>query len=407
MARMFLSLRTRNYRLWFIGQTISLSGTWMQAAAQAALVLFRLHGSAFDLGVTAALQFGPVLVLAPLGGLLADRFDKRKLLLVTQTAFAAQAMALGIIVATGSTRLWMVWALAFVMGAINGIDSPARQSFVAEMVESDSLTNAIGLNSVIINSSRIVGPGIAGVLIITLGMSWTFMLNAASFLAVLGALLAMRPAELHRAPPVPRAAGQIRAGLRYAWAAWELRVPLLMMAVVGALAYNFSVILPLFADLFHRGPGTYSALLTVMGVGALAGSFITTALRRPSYRLLVLVTLVFGVFLVAVAVAPTLSLVMLLLVPMGVASILFITTTNSLLQLYSSGAMRGRVMALWSMVFLGSTPIGAPLTGLFADRFGVRLALALAGVTTLLCAVAAALTLLRIRENGRATKSIA
>ena len=404
---MFFSLRTRNYRLWFIGQTISLSGTWMQSAAQVALVLFKLHGSAFDLGVTAAMQFGPVLVLAPLGGLLADRVDKRRLLLITQAAFAAQAMALGIIVATGSARLWMVWALALVMGAINGMDSPARQSFVAEMVGPDSLTNAIGLNSIIINSSRIVGPGIAGVLIITLGMSWTFLLNAASFLAVLGALLAMRPAELHRAAPVPRAAGQIRAGLRYAWSAWELRVPLLMMAVVSTLAYNFSVILPLFAALFHRGAGTYSALLTIMGVGALAGSLITAALHRPSYRLLVLVTLVFGVFLVAVAVAPTLSLVMLLLIPMGVASILFITMTNSLLQLYSSGAMRGRVMALWSMVFLGSTPIGAPLTGLFADRFGVRLALALAGVTTLLCAVAAALALFRIRENDRTRNSAA
>ena len=233
------------------------------------------------------------------------------------------------------------------------------------------------------------------------------MLNAASFLAVLGALLAMRPADLHRLPPVARAKGQIRAGLRYAWAAWELRVPLLMMCVTCTLAYNFSVILPLFAHLFHRGAGTYSALMTAMGVGALVGALIAAARRRPSYSLLVVVTFAFGVFIVAVALAPSLPLMLLFLVPMGVTSVLFIATSNSLLQLYSTGVMRGRVMALWAMVFLGSTPIGAPLTGLVAGHFGARLALVIGGVATLLSAVGAAVALRRIRDVRRGTAAAA
>jgi MFS family permease len=397
VGRLFGSLRTRNYRLWFFGQTVSQCGTWTQAIAQNALVLFQLHGSALDLGITAALQFGPVLALGSVGGLLADRFDKRRLLLFTQASFAAQALALGLLVASGSARLWMVWLLALLMGTINAIDAPARQSFVGEMVGPDALTNAVGLNSVIVNASRMVGPAMAGLLIVTVGMSWTFLLNAASFLAVLVALWVMRPADLHPAPRLPRAKGQIRAGFHYAWAAWELRIPLLMVAVISALAYNFTVTLPLLAQLFHRGAGSYSALMTAMGGGALVGALAAAARHRPSYRQLVVIALAFGVCLVAVAWAPSLPLMMLLVAPLGAVSVFFMTTVNSLLQLNSSDAMRGRVMALWAMVFLGSTPIGAPLTGFIAAQFGVRLALALGGVATVLTAVAAGLALRRIR----------
>ena len=401
VVRMFRSLGTRNYRLWFFGQMVSQSGTWMQSVAQSALVLFALHGSALDLGITAALQFGPVLVLGPFGGLVADRFDKRKVLLATQAAFTAQALVLGVLVATGAVQLWMVWALAFVMGAINSVDNPARQSFVVEMVGPDDLANAVGLNSVIVNASRVVGPAIAGILIVTVGMSWTFMLNAASFFAVLTALYAMRPADLHRLPPVAKAKGQIRAGIRYAWGTWELRVPLVMMAVIGTLAYNFSVVLPLFAHLYGRGAGTYSVMTTAMGIGALLGGLTAAARRRPGYPVLVLVAFAFGAFLIAVAVAGSLPLMMVLLVPMGAFSVLFIATANSLLQLHSTGAMRGRVMALWAMVFLGSTPIGAPLTGLCAAHFGVRLTLALGGAATLLTAGGAAFVLRRLRDERR------
>jgi MFS family permease len=397
----FRSLHVRNYRLWFFGQTVSQSGTWMQAVAQSWLVWTLTH-SAFDLGLTAAMQFLPVLLLGTVGGVIADRFDKRKVLLVTQTAFTIQAAALWALVATGAVQLWMVWTLALVMGLINAADNPSRQSFAVEMVGPDDLANAVGLNSVIVNASRLVGPAIAGLLIATAGLSWAFLLNALSFGAVIAALLAMRPAELHRGRPVARAKGQIRAGLRYAWSKWELRVPLLMMAVIGTLAYNFNVILPLFAgDVFHRGGGTLGALTATMGAGALVGALFTASRRRPGYLLLTVVTLVFGACIVAVAFAPTLPVVLLLLMPMGAASVTFIATANSLLQLHSSAAMRGRVMALWAIVFLGSTPIGAPLTGYLAAHLGARTTLALAGVATLLAGLGAALALRATRDRLR------
>jgi len=401
LRRMFRSLRTRNYRLWFFGQIVSQCGTWMQSVAQYWLVLELTH-SAFDLGVTAALQFAPVLFFGAFGGLAADRFDKRRLLLFTQTAFTVQAVVLWALVASGSVQLWMVWTLASLYGFINVLDNPSRQSFVMEMAGPDDLTNAVSLNSVVVNISRIIGPALAGVAIATIGLSWAFLANAISFFAVIAALYAMRPADLHRRPPVARAKGQIRAGLRYAWAAWELRVPLLMMAVIGTLAYNFNVLLPLFAhDVFHRGAGAYSALTVAMGIGALAGGLVIAARRRPSHRLLVFVSLAFGVLILAVAAAPTLWLCLALLVLMGGASVMFIATANALLQLNSSGAMRGRVMSLWAIVFLGSTPIGAPLIGFIAEHFGARFALGLGGVATLLIAVWAGFELRRIRNDRR------
>ncbi|MGO8684268.1 MAG: MFS transporter [Thermoleophilia bacterium] len=399
LVRMFRSLHTRNYRLWFVGQTVSQTGTWMQSVAQYWLVLELTH-SAFDLGITAAFQFAPVLLFGTVGGLLADRFDKRKLLLVTQTAFTVQAAALWLLVADGSVRLWMVWALASLYGFINVADNPARQSFVVEMAGADDLTNAVSLNSVIANMSRIVGPALAGILIAGVGLSWAIFANAVSFAAVIGALYAIRPTELHRRPPVARAKGQIRAGLQYAWRAWELRVPLLMMAVIGTLAYNFSVLLPLFAtDVFHRGAGTYSSLMVAMGIGALAGGLTIASRQRPSHRLLVVVSLAFGGAILAVAAAPTLALCLAMLVLMGAASVMFIATANSLLQLNSSGAMRGRVMSLWAVVFLGSTPIGSPLVGFLAGHYGARFALAVGGVATVLSALWAGFTLLRIRNR--------
>jgi MFS family permease len=396
---MFSSLHCRNYRLWFFGQTVSQSGTWMQTVAQSALVLFGLHGSALDLGITTGLQFGPVLVLGPVGGLLVDRFDKRKLLLLTQTALIAQALALAVLVASGVANLWMVWLLAFAMGVIYSVDQPARQSFVVEMVGPEDIVNAVGLNNVIFNASRIVGPAIAGVFLVTMGMAWTFALNAASYVAVLAALLAMRASELYRQPPVPGGKGQIREGLHYAWGAWRLRVPLLMMAVVATLAFNYSVILPLFATVFAGGAGTYSAMTTAMGIGALVGALAVASCRRPGYRLLVLVTLVFGAATVVTAAAPSLPLMLALLAPTGAASVVFVATTNYLLQLHTSDAMRGRVMALWSMVSLGFTPIGGPLTGTAAAHLGARWAMALGGVAVLLTAGAAALALRKIGEE--------
>jgi MFS family permease len=399
--RTFRSLRVRNYRLWFVGQTISLSGTWVQAVAQGWLVYSLTHNAVY-LGLTAALQFLPVLLLGAYGGVVADRLDKRHVLIATQLLFMVQAFAMWLVVATGVVQLWMVWALALAMGLINVFDNPARQSFAIEMVGTDDLANAVGLNSVIVNASRIAGPAVAGLLIATTGLSWTFALNAVSFVAVLVALLLMRPADLHRVERVRAGRGQVRAGLRYAWSKWELRVPLLMMAVIGTLAYNFTVILPLFAsDVFHRGGGTYGVLTTAMGVGALTGALAVASRRLPRYKLLVLVTFAFGVLSLGVAFAPTLSSAIILLVPMGAASVAFIALANSLLQLNSVGQMRGRVMALWAIVFLGSTPIGAPLTGLVAAHFGARTALGMGAVATLLTAAWATAAMRRIRAAER------
>jgi len=408
--RTFRSLRVRNYRLWFIGQTVSLSGTWMQTTGQAWLV-YRLTRSAWDLGLTAALQFLPILILGAYGGVIADRFDKRHVLMVTQVLFLVQALALWLVVATGVVQLWMVWTLAVTLGFINVFDNPARQSFAIEMVGGDDLANAVGLNSVIVNSSRIVGPAIAGVLLIfshtVTSMSWIFLINAATFAAVLAALLLMRPAELHRPKRVRAGRGQVRAGLRYAWGKWELRVPLLMMAVIGTLAFNFSVLLPLFSgEVFHRGTGStgaggYGLLLSVMGVGALAGSLGVASRRRPRYRLLMIVTFAFGVFSLGIAVAPSFNAALILVVPMGAASVAFIALANTLIQLHSEAQMRGRVMALWAIVFLGSTPIGAPLAGLVAEHFGARVALGMGAVATLLAATYGTVALRRIRAEER------
>ncbi len=416
LIRTFRSLRTRNYRLWFIGQTLSQCGTWMQSLALPWLVYRVLTHSAVDLGITSALLFAPVLAFGAIGGLVADRFDKRKVLLATQAAFAAQSVTLWLVVASGYARLSVVWALALCYGFINVFDNPSRQSFVVEMVGTEDLTNAVGLNSVIVNASRIVGPAAAGLVLalssggtagVTTACGRIFLVNAISFAAVLGALAAMRPSELHRRPPVGRAKGQIKDGLRYAWGKWELRVPIVMMAVIGTLAYNFSVILPLFAaDVFRHGGGTAGALVTAMGVGALAGGLVIAARQRPGYRLLVAVTIAFGAFILAVAAAPTLPVALVLLLPMGAASIGFIATANSLLQLHSTPAMRGRVMALWAMVFLGSTPIGAPLIGYLAGQFGARAALALGGCATLAVGAWAAFELRRIRDELRADRAL-
>jgi MFS family permease len=405
VVRTFSSLRLHNYRLWFIGQTISQSGSWMQSLAQSWLV-YQLTRSAVDLGITVALQFAPVLLFGTIGGLVADRANKRVTLLATQSAFLLQSAALSVLVFTGVARLWMVWLLAATYGLINVVDNPTRQTFVMEMVGREDLANAIGLNSVIVNASRVVGPAVAGVLIYTVGLPWTFAVNAATFVAVIAAIAAMRTVELHQTAPVQRAKRQIRAGLHYAWHTWELRVPLLMMAVVGTLSYNFSVIMPLLAGkVFHHGAGTLSGLMVAMGVGSSVGGLITGARRRLGYRQLVAVTLAFGLLAMAVSAAPSLAMVLILLVFMGAASGSFIVTGNSLLQLHSAGPMRGRVMSLWVIVFLGSAPIGGPLTGFLAAHLGTRVTLAIGGGAAVLAAGGAALVLRRIRVGQEAEVS--
>ena len=302
----FKALRVRNYRLYFFGQVISASGTWMHAVALGLLVLSdQLHGNGFNVGIVTALQFLPMLLLGSWGGLVVDRVDKRRLLYVTQAASGVLALALGLLVALGTVNMWEVYLISTLFGVVNLFDNPARQTFVSEMVGRDLMPNAISLNSVVMNSARVIGPAIGGILIFAVGLAACFLFNAASYVAVLVALFMMRPAELHQRPVVVRAKGQVRDGLRYVWSTRELRDPLLAMAVVGIFAFNFTTTLPLLATrTFHGGAGTYSALMAAMGAGAVIGGLMVAHRSRPSTAMLSVIGLAFGVMLLVVARRP-------------------------------------------------------------------------------------------------------
>ncbi len=388
VTRTFASLRNRNFRIFFIAQIVSVTGTWIQSIGQMWLVL-HLTGSGVALGITAALQFTPMLLLGPWGGLLADRVDKRKLLMVTQSAAGLVALVLAGLTLGGLVQLWMVYVLAFALGIVTVFDNPGRQSFVAEMVGKEQVINAVGLNSAVFTLARAIGPAVAGILIAVVGTGWCFLINGVSYFPVVFVLLLMRPSELHRGQPTVRARGQIRAGLRYAWSTPELRFPLLLMLVVGSLAFNFSVVMPLMASfVFHSGASTFGILMSFMGAGAFVGALVSANRARPTHRLLAFAGMAFGALLVGGALAPTLESELVVLLPLGAAMVTFQATANSLLQLNSDPAIRGRVMALYVMVFLGSTPIGGPVVGWVAEHFGARAGLGLGGVATLVASVA-------------------
>jgi MFS family permease len=400
-AHTFRSLRIRNYRLFFVGQMVSMSGTWMQSVAQGWLVL-ELTGSAVALGTVTALQMLPVLVFGAWAGVLADRFDKRRTLLMTQSAMAAAAVGLALVVASGVVELWMVYALAAASGLATALDNPTRQSFVSEMVGPGEVANAVGLNSAMFNAARIVGPGIGGILIVAVGIWPCFAVNALSYLGLIAALLRMDVDALHRSERVARAKGQVREGLRYVWASPVLRPTLLLVAVVGTFALNFSVLLPLMARFaFDRGAETLGLLTSAMGAGALLGALLTAGRGRPSARLLVGTCLAFGVLLLGAAAAPTLAWELAVLPLAGAAGIAFMSTANSTLQLTASDAMRGRVMALYALVFLGSTPVGGPIVGAVAEHWGPRAGFVLGGSATLAAGlVALAAIHIRGRSGG-------
>jgi MFS family permease len=399
--RAFSSLRIRNYRLYFTGQVVSVSGTWMQGVAQAWLVL-NLTGSGTALGLVSSLQFLPVLFLGPLGGMITDRFDKRRLLLITQTAAALLATTLGLLVLFDLARLWMVFALAAGLGFVNLVDNPTRQTFVIEMVGPQDLVNAVGLNSVIFNLARMIGPAIAGILIVTVGLAPCFLINAASYLAVIAALTMMRVSELHRAPLQPRGRGQLRDGFRYVRSTPALLIPLLMMGVMGTLAYEFQVILPLVARFTFGGDAaTYGTLMAVFGAGAVMGGLLTAIRRRRGPVSLSRTALVFGTFQVAAALAPTLWAEIAILVFVGAASITFVTLSNSTLQLASAPEMRGRVMGLYAVAFLGSVPIGAPIIGWIGGHLGPRYGLGLGGLVSLACGALAYRSLVKVAAVSR------
>lgn len=396
LTNTFTSFRVRNFRIFFSSQLISVTGTWMQSVAQMWLVL-HLTGSGVALGITTALQFTPMLLFGTYGGLLADRADKRRLLLASQSVMGLLALTLGALTVSGKVELWMVYALALALGVVQVIDNPTRQSFVSEIVGPRQITNAIALNSAVFTGARVIGPAIAGVLIAVVGTGWCFVYNGFSYFPVVVGLLLMRPAELHRSTPLARAPGQIKAGVRYAWGQREIRLPLLMLLVIGTFAFNFSVLMPLMARFaFNSGPQTFGALLSVMGAGAFAGALLSAG-RRPTHRVLGLAALGFGGLMIGAAAAPTLWLEFAILVPMGFAMITFQATANSLIQLNSDPAFRGRLMALYMIVFIGSTPIGGPLVGLVAQTYGPRAGLALGGVAAVSAGLAAMWALRRWR----------
>jgi MFS family permease len=389
LRRSVSSLSVPNYRRYFAGQVVSISGNWMQIVAEMWLIV-SLTGSGVAVGVTAGLQFLPMLLLGAWGGVLADRFPKRNVLMVTQPLMALPALALWGLTTAGSVEPWMVYGLVLARGTVNAFDNPARQSFVIELVGPERVVNAVSLNSVIVHSARIIGPAAAGAVIALVGVGTCFVLNALSFGAMLVALRAMDVAALHTPQTRERARGELRAALRYVGASPALWIPLGMMVVVGTLSFNFQVLLPLLASQTWSGTAlTYSALTAAMAIGSVAGALATGARGRVSPRILVVAATGFGVLELVAAAAPSLLLQVLALIPLGAMTVTFAAGVNSTMQLAVTPAMRGRVMALYSVVFLGSTPIGAPLVGWLAEVAGPRAGMALGGAAALAAAVLA------------------
>ena len=406
LRRSFSSLAVPNYRRYFVGQLVSLSGTWMQTVAALWLML-SLTGSGLAVGLTTALQFLPMLLIGAWGGLLADRFPKRKLLMVTQALMALPAIGLFAVTLAGVAAPWMVFLAVFAMGAVNAVDNPTRQSFAIEMVGADRVVNAVSLNSVIVQSARILGPAFAGLLIAGFGIVPCFAVNVLSFGAMIFALWGMDTAQLRSAPLAAHEAGAIRAALRYVRATPELAVPLALMALVGTLGFNFQVVLPLLARFsFDGGAGAYAALVSAMGIGSVAGALVTGAHGRTGPKLIAGAALAFGTTALAAAVAPALAVEVVALALLGAASVTFAATINSSLQLTVAPHMRGRVMALYSVVFLGSTPIGGPLAGWLSQAYDPRWALALAAISGLSAAWAARVCFSRMQARAAKPEAV-
>ncbi len=386
----FASLSVHNYRLYFGGQAVSLIGTWMQATAQAWLVL-TLSGSSSILGLIVALQALPILIIGPYAGVIADRVDRRLLMIFLQSIMGVLALVLAILTLGGWIEVWQIAILAPLLGLNNAFENPARQAFIHQIVGESLIRNAVTLNSVMVNAARAIGPAVAGVLLAAVGAGWCFVINATSFVAVVVSLVAMRTSEISHEIPVPRAKGQLREGLRYVRSKPILWVPLVMMALVGTLAYEFQVSLPVAArDVFNGGPQAFGFMTSSMGVGAVVGGLIVAARGTTGLRTLIVTATGFGITIAVTAAAPSLWLAIVALFFVGWLSVSFMSTGNATLQLNSRPQMRGRVMALWSVAFMGSTPIGGPLIGAITEVAGARTGLAVGAAS---CFVAAAIGL--------------
>jgi MFS family permease len=387
--RTFRSLRIRNYRLFAGGQLVSLTGSWMQRVGQDWLVLRLSHNSGSAIGITTGLQFLPMLLFGLQGGVIADRFSKRKLIVATQVSMGLIALALGLLDLLGAATLYEVYLFAFLLGMATAVDNPTRQAFVSELVGSDELPNAVGLNSATFNAARIVGPAAAGLLIDGIGTAWVFLGNAASFIPVIACLLLMRPGELFPAPRLARQRGNVREGLSYVRHKRELLVPIVLVGIVGTFGFNFQITIALVDKVvFHRGAGAFGLLSSVLAAGSLIGALLSARREHPTLRLVILAALAFGLLEVCVGLMPSFLLLAIALAPAGFAAITFSTAANSSVQLASAPAMRGRVMGVYMLVFAGGTPLGAPLVGWLSQEFGARWGLIAGGVVSTSAAVA-------------------
>ena len=387
LGRTFSAFAVPNFRLYFTGQVISVSGSWMQRVAQAWLVL-ELTGSGAAVGAVTAFQFLPILVLAPFGGLIADRMDKRRVLYVTQTMAGVTAATLGVLVLTDVVQLWMVFALALVHGTVGSFDNPARHAFVMEMVGRSRLTNAVGLNSVLMNTARIIGPAVGGALIVTVGIGICFLINSVSYLFFIAALLMMRSREIERTEPEPRRRRQLREALAYVRSEPVLYVPLVMMGMIGLLTYEFEVVLPLLARFtFGGGADTFGIMFAAMGLGSVCGGLYTAMRGDQPGRTLIWLAYGLGGAVAMTALAPSIWAAYLALFWVGMIATAFFTLGNSVIQLNSAPEKRGRVIALRTAAILGSRPLGAPIIGWIGEHLGPRYALGVGAVDALAEAV--------------------
>jgi len=398
LGQTFHSLRHRNFRLYFIGQTISNSGNWLTNVALVLLVL-SLTGSGFDVGLLAACQFGPILVLSAWAGALADRSDKRRFLLVTQSLEMAQSVGLAVLAFMPHPPLFGLYALALAGGVLLAFDNPLRRSFVSEMVPTDDIPNAVVLYSTVVNVARIFGPALAGLLTATVGYGWCFSVDAASYLAVLFCLYIMRPSELHRRPRQPRQKGEVRAGLRYVVAMPSLWISFVMLAAIGTLSYNFTVTLPLFVTDGLDSTGTvFTVLYSIYSAGAVVSGLIVA--HRNLVRMVHIIAgaAALGATMLVLAVAPTVGIAVPAVFLVGMASILYLTATTAIVQVEGRADMHGRVLSLQTVLVAGTTPIGAPFLGWLADALGGRAPIVLGGVVAL---VAATFGAVASRRYGR------
>jgi len=397
----FRSLRVRNFRLFFVGQFISSIGLWMQQIAELWLIL-QITDSAAAVGLITVTHFGPILLLGLWGGVIADRVDKRKILLVTQPMLGLIAGTLAVVSATGGLSAGLLYGFSAMTGLVLALDNPARRAFVREMVDLDDVANAVSLVSMLMTSARIIGPALSGILLASSSATIVFATNGVSYVAVLVALLMMRTPELFRVPPVPKGKGQLAEGLRYAWNNPGVRLPMVMMAWIGTLAFNFSVLLVLMAEqTFQAGSDGFGILISLSAIGSLAGATVLATREVITHRFLVLVALGFGVATIVSTTAPTLITMGLLLIPVGAFGVSFLAGTQGATQMAAAQHMQGRVMALFAVVFLGSTPIGGMLAGLQTELMGPRIAFATGGVVSILTALWAWRVTKRSEVRGR------